>query len=116
MIKMKNELGTISISQNAIVRLVSAAATESFGVAEMASRNKAEELASLIRLNREGKGIRVRATPDGLCIDLHIVVVFGVNIPAISESIVHRISYGIQNTTGIAVRDVNIFVDAIKAE
>ena len=51
---------------------------------------------------------------QGLVIDLHIVVTYGVNIAAITKSIVHKVRYVVEDVTGFGVKKVNVYVDSLK--
>jgi uncharacterized alkaline shock family protein YloU len=44
-------------------------------------------------------------------IDLHIKVVYGTNISAAVKSVVHAVSFNVEETVGIDVHEVNVFVD-----
>ena len=62
------------------------------------------------------KGVRVRCIDGALIIDLHIVVTYGVNIPAIVKSIVNKVRYAVEDSTGLHVSKVNVFVDSMKVQ
>ena len=63
---------------------------------------------------KPGNGVHHRE--DGsIILELHIAVDAGVNITAICSSIIHQIRYQVERTTGVKVRDVRIFVEAVKA-
>ncbi len=62
------------------------------------------------------KGVRVRNTTGGLVIDLHIVVVYGMNIAAIVKSIVNKVRYTVKQATSFDVAKVNVFVDSMKTD
>ena len=61
-------------------------------------------------------GIRVRGEGDRLIVDLHISVIYGMNISAIAKSIVNKVRYTVEEATGLRVRKVNVFVDGMKSE
>lgn len=62
------------------------------------------------------EGVRVRTSGGGLIVDLHIVVIYGMNIAAVTRSIVNRVRYTVEQATGLEVAKVNVFVDAMKTE
>ena len=95
MVTLENHLGTIRVSHSYLVDLVGRAVVSCFGVA----------------LDR---GIRVRSKDDGLLIDLHIIVLYGTNISAIVKSIINKVTYTVEDTTGIRVLRVNVYVDGLK--
>ena len=61
-------------------------------------------------------GIRVRSENDKLVVDLHISVIYGMNISAIAKSIVHKVRYTVEEATGMSVKKVNVYVDGMKPE
>lgn len=56
------------------------------------------------------KGVRVRGGENGLCIDLHIKVVYGVNLTEITKSIIHKVRYVVEKNTGFHVDSVHVFI------
>lgn len=115
MIKLKNHLGTIEISQNVFVNLVGSTATSCFGVAAMASPHPAAGFFKTLRgLGEDTLGVSIRTRNGSLIIDLHIIVTYGINISAIVKSIMHKVSYTVEEVTGIPVEHVNVFVDGMR--
>ena len=115
MIKFENHLGSIEISQNYFANLVGHAASECFGVAGMVESTASQGLRYIMKKEEtQDKGVRVRNQADGLVIDLHIAVTYGVNIAAIVKSIVNKVRYTVEEATGSQVAKVNVFVDDMK--
>lgn len=115
MVRLKNHLGTISISQKFFMNLVASTATSCFGVAAMAVSHPAAGFwKKLNGMDEDTCGVRIRSKGSGLVIDLHIIVTYGVNIAAIVKSIMHKVSYTIEDVTGIHVDHVNVFVDGMR--
>ena len=52
---------------------------------------------------------------DGLVVELHIVVTYGVNISTIVDSIVNKVRYTVEDATGLSVKEVNVFVDSMNS-
>ena len=114
MIRIENHLGTIEISQEYFAYLVGHAASSCYGVAGMVKRGAKQGLRSLIsRRSYAEEGIRVRSDNDKLIVDLHISVIYGMNISAIEKSIVNKVLYTVASATGLQVKNVNVFVDGI---
>ena len=111
MVRLKNHLGTIDMSQNFFVNLVGATATSCFGVAGMAVSDPAQGVLSKVFRSREAsRGVKIRTRNGKLIIDLHIIVMYGTNVSAIVKSIMHKVSYTVEDVTGIQVDHVNVFV------
>jgi len=117
MIQIENHLGTIEISQDYFAYLVGNAASSCYGVAGMVKSGARQGIRFLIsRRTYADDGVRVRSQGDKLIIDLHICVIFGVNISAIAKSIVNKVRYTVEQATGLEVKKVNVFVDGMKTE
>lgn len=118
MIKLENHLGTIEMSQSYFVALIGRAASSCFGVAGMANSNKRQQIRSFIKKAQffADQGVAVRRDNDLLNIELHIIVTYGLNISAICQSIVNKVKYTVEKSTGLQVGDIKVFVDGMKAE
>jgi len=114
MVKLQNERGFISIASDVFTILTGDAATNCFGVKGMTVRSVTDGLVHLLKKESMSKGVRIIYNDDNtISIELHIAVDQGVNIPAICESIVHRVRYQVSNGTGVEIRRVDIFIDTM---
>lgn len=114
MICLENQYGKIEISQNYFANLIGKAVSECFGVAGMLSSPVQGLRSAIFRGDRQDKGVHVRMAPAGLVVDLHIAVTYGMNIAAISKSIVNKVRYTVEEATDFGVAKVNVFVDSMK--
>ncbi len=115
MIKQQNELGSIVLSDDFLANLAGYAATTCFGVAGMASSDTADKLISAVNSKRLSKGVKIRESDGAVDIDLHIIVSYGTNITAIVNSIAHRVRYVMEDMCDFKVREINTYVDGMKA-
>lgn len=116
MISIENHLGTIDISYEYLATIIGATATSCFGVTGMNSCGARENFFRIFGKNKPLKrGVYIRYLKNKLLIDLHITVSFGTNITAISESIINKVRYSVEEATGIHVTRVNVFVDGMTA-
>jgi uncharacterized alkaline shock family protein YloU len=114
MVRHNIEKGSVNVSAGVYVDIAGAAASNCFGVKGMAARSVSDGLYHLLRKESMGKGVRVEFHEDGsISIDLHIIVDQGVNLPAVTKSIISEVRYVVTNTTGTKVRTVNVFVDSV---
>ena len=114
MVKHDNELGSICINADVFTWLAGDAATRCFGVKGMAALSRENGLVQLLRRESMTKGVVVR--PDdrgGITIELHIVVDHGVNLAALSGSIMNEVSYKVSSATGVAVSRVDVYIDSM---
>jgi uncharacterized alkaline shock family protein YloU len=116
MIGFETSLGTVEISQEYFANLIGHAASECYGVAGMLNSPYQTVRSRLLRRDNTDKGVRVRSEDGKLLVDIHIAVTYGVNISAIVKSIVHKVRYTVEESTGFPVAKVNVFVDSMKAQ
>lgn len=116
MISFANPNGTIEITQEYFTNLIGYTVTSCYGVAAMAASSRVQGIASIFGREKLNRGVRVRNENGELVIDLHIVVTYGVNIAAIVKSIVNKVSYTVEEATGLKVASVNVYIDSMKTE
>ena len=117
MIRMENRYGTIEVSQEYFSYLIGNAVSACYGVAGMVRSGPKQGLRSMLsRRAYADDGVHVRGEGDRLIVDIHISVVYGMNIAAIAKSIVNKVRYTVEEATGLTVKKVNVFVDGMKPE
>ena len=104
MIKMESHLGSIEVSERYFLSLIGGALEGAFGVA------------GLSPAGRRGGSVRIGVKGSRLTIDLHILVTYGVNIAAAVTSIAHKISFTVEDATGIGVASVKVYVDGMTSQ
>ena len=112
--KLQTERGIITISSDVFTNLTGAAATNCYGVKGMAFRSATDGLVHLLRRESMAKGVKVTTNEDStISLELHIIVENGVNLMAISRAIMERVKYDVSRTTGVEVKNVDVFVDSM---
>lgn len=109
-----NHNGVINITETVFANIVGHVANSCYGVVGMAAKSAGDGLVSLLRKDHYEKGVKVVAVDDGVEVEMHIVVLYGVNLPAVTRSISKEVKYNVEQMTGFTVRKVNIFVDGMK--
>ena len=114
MVTITNEKGRICVANEVLTNLAGNAATSCFGVKGMVGRAKDSGPLQLLRRESMSKGVEVHFHDDeSVSLELHIGVDQGVNISAVSRSIMKEVSYKLTKATGIPVKSVDVFVDTI---
>src|SRR3954447_25344346 len=99
-------LGRIRISSAAIAHIVGETAAECYGVVAMAGRKWLPA--------RPGRGIEAGGDGDGVTIDLHVVVEYGLNLAEVASTIRNRVGYEVERLTGLPVRAVEVHIDDVR--
>ena len=105
--------GRIYVSNEYFSKLIGNAVSSCYGVAGMVPHGK-QKLFNLFNKAAHDKGVIVRGSLQSITVDLHICVTYGVNISAISDSIVNKVKFTVEQATGIQVDKVTIKIDSIK--
>ena len=111
MVRKTSDIGVIDITSEVFTNIVGEAAAGCFGVKGMASRK--EGAWTLLRKESMAKGVKVHYEGDALAVELHIVVDRGVNMSALSDSIINEVSYKVSGTTGVPVSRVDVYIDSM---
>ncbi len=114
MIQLKNHNGEISVSENVFATIVGTVINNCFGVVGMAAASAKDGIVSLLKKENYNRGVKVSAENEQLILELHIIVSYGVNLPAISRSIVAETKYAVEQKTGFKVKKVTVCIDAMK--
>lgn len=102
----------IEISDPAIVSLVEEAATSVEGVYSLYGE-LLNTLSSLFRRRRGTSGIEITSEDDQINLNLHLVVEFGSFIPAIVSEVKEKVRKGLEGTTPLKIKDINIYIEDI---
>ena len=117
MVTLQNHVGKISISPDYFTELIGNTVAKCFGVISMNVTGVKETLKAVLPFKKKNgyqRGVRVRFVKDKLLVDLHISLMYGVNMNAVTRSIINKVGYTIEQSTGITVEKVNIYVDSIR--
>jgi uncharacterized alkaline shock family protein YloU len=105
------ELGRITIAPEAVAQIVGHTAAECYGVVDMAGRGR---VARMLTRDRLTQGIEVDARPDGLAIDLHVVLEYGLNLAEVAAAIRSRVAYEVARLTGLEVAAVEVHIEDVR--
>lgn len=111
--QQKGTLGVIDISSTAVTTIASQAINQCYGVVGMANKNLANGIANLLSRDSK-KGIEVAIDNSGIKIDVYVIVEYGVRIRAVAESIQHTVKFHVEKALGMAVNEVNVYVQGLR--
>jgi uncharacterized alkaline shock family protein YloU len=102
--------GRIAIAPDAVTQIVGAAAAESYGVVALAGRGR------LSRIFPWGikKGVDVALRPDGLAIELRVVVEHGLKLAEVAEAVRSRVQYELERMVGLPISSLEVHIDGVR--
>jgi len=105
------ERGRIAVSPTAITQIVGAAAAESYGVVALAGRGR------FSRLFPWGikKGVDVDLRPEGLVVELRVVVEHGLKLAEVAEAVRSRVEYELERMVGLPIASLEVHIEGVRA-
>ena len=119
MVVIRNHLGEIKMSKQFFSQLIGNTLVSCFGVVDTNTAGVLQSMTNSLRcIGKKDKmfeGVSVRSNNNKLIIDVHITVLYGVNVSSVINSIQHKIAFAVEDETGLEVEKVNVFVDGINS-
>ena len=112
--KIKNEIGTIFITEDVMLKVAGFATLECYGIVAMSSKRAKDGLVDWLGKESLSKGVQLRFADDMLDVDLFIIVEYGISIAEVCRTIVETVRYKLESMTGVTVRRVNISVEGVR--
>ncbi len=114
-IELKTTYGQIDISNEVIATIAGGAAVDCYGIVGMASKKQLKDgIAEILRKENFTKGVLVRQEEDTVHIDMYIIVSYGTKISEVAHNVQSKVKYTLDQTVGLAVDSVNIFVQGVR--
>jgi uncharacterized alkaline shock family protein YloU len=105
----------VQVADDALATVIGLAAHEVPGVVGMAPLSLSEGLRRILGVSQVDEGVAIERDGDaGVArVELHVVVAYGVNIPAVAESVVERVRYAAKTYAGVEVSNVKVHVAGV---
>lgn len=114
-IELKTNFGQIDISTEVIATIAGGAAVDCYGIVGMASKNQIKDgLTDILRKENFTRGVIVRKVEEEVHIDMYIIVSYGTKISEVAHNVQSKVKYTLNNTVGLAVDSVNIYVQGVR--
>jgi uncharacterized alkaline shock family protein YloU len=103
----------ITVTDAALATIIGLAAHEVPGVIGMAPANIKDGLKRILGVSDADEGVQVAKTASDTNVDLHVVVAYGVNIPAVADSIRERVHYASKAYAGVELDNVRVHIAGV---
>ena len=115
-ITQNQENGTVQISEDVIISIVTVAVGETEGVAGLSAR-LGSDIAEILGRKSWGKGVKLTITEDDrLYIECNIVAVYGYAVVNVAKAVQENVTSAVESMTGMQVTEVNVNVCGITVE
>ena len=112
--KIKNDIGTVYIAEDVMLKVVGYAVLECYGIVAMSSKRAKDGIVEWLGRENLSKGVQLKLVDDMLDVDLFIIVEYGISIAEVCKAIGEQVRYKLESMTGVKVRRVNIAVEGVR--
>lgn len=115
--QLKNDYGTITISNEVLSNIVGISAMECYGLVGMASKSPADGIVRLLKRDSLSQGVKIAVLEDNqIQIDLFVIVQFGTKISVVAKNIMDKVRYNVEKFTGLSVQKVNVNIEEVRVQ
>lgn len=112
--QMSTKYGEIVIDAKVIARYAGSVVVECFGIVGMAAVNVKDGIVKLLKRDRLTNGISVLFTENGVVLNFHVIVAYGVSISTVADNLIDTVKYKVEKFTGMQINKINIFVEGVR--
>ncbi len=103
--------GRIAVTSGAVAQIVGLAAAESYGIVGLAGRSRWSRLLPWSL----AKGVDVERRPEGLAIELRVVVEHGLKLAEVASAVRARVLYELERMVAIPVASLEVHIDRVRS-
>lgn len=103
----------VTVTDGALATLIGLAAHEVPGIIGMAPANLREGIKRILGKQQADEGVEITRQGETATVDLYVAVAYGVNIPAVAESVRERVLYAAQAFAGVEVARVAVHIAGV---
>ena len=109
-----NEIGAVKVAVEVVQTIAGLAAMDCYGLVGMVAQDLQSGLTSILGRESVRKGVTVKTSEDGLEVDLHVIVGYGIKIKEVGNNVMQKVRYELERNAGIPVAAVNVNVRGVK--
>lgn len=106
--------GTLKVSNDVLSDIAGYAALQCYGIVGMTAPNAADGFAKILPHSRLRRGVLVDKTPEGIQVDLFVVVEYGTNISTVSQNLKEQVSFALKEYAQVPLAHVDVHVRDIR--
>ena len=112
-VREERERGRLEVLEPAVAAVAGHAAINCYGVMGMAARNLRDGVFTLVRRDNVHRGVEIRRQPEGLVVDLYVVVQYGTRIQEVAHNLQETVKFAIERAVQVPVIEVNVTVQGV---
>ena len=108
-----NPYGSIHVSARAVAAIAYQAATKSYGVVGLASKNLVNGITNRV-VKDPTHGIEVNYEDQMVNIDIYVVVQYGTRITSVANSVANTVRFNVEKYLGLPINEINVHVQGLR--
>lgn len=108
------DYGEITVSRDVVETVAGLAAIDCYGLVGMVPQDIQSGITSILGIDSIRKGVSVHSTEDGLVVDIHVIVGYGIKIKEVAYNVMQKVKYVLENNAGLPVATVNVNIKGVK--
>lgn len=112
-VRAERDRGRLEVLEPAVAAVAGHAAINCYGVMGMAARNLRDGVFTLVRRENVHRGVEIRRRPEGLVIDIFVVVQYGTRIQEVAHNLQETVKFAIERAVQVPVVEVNVTVQGV---
>ncbi len=113
---VETNIGTIAISNGVIAGICEVAIKDCYGIVGVATSNLKNSIKTYMSGGGKKKGVNITTEPDGIIVEMYIVVRYGVNMSTVAKSAMNTVKYKVEELTDYKVKKVSVNVVGIQLD
>lgn len=110
----KTVRGGLSVSNNVIADIVGHAVMECYGVVGMAAPTFSDGIAKILPASKYRRGVVIGSVPEGITVNLYVVLEYGCNIAVVSENLRDRIAFVLREIAFIEPHSIDVHIQGMR--
>jgi len=112
---IRTSLGIVTIDSEVLAKYAGTVAVECFGIVGMAVVSVKDGLVKLLKKESLTQGIQISVSDENkISLSFHIIVAYGVNISAVTDTLISNVKYKVEEFSGMSVEKINIFIEGVR--
>ena len=111
---LKNDLGRIQVSDEAIAEIASLAASKVPGVSGMGSGSRVESLAEILGVKSGGQGVSVEMGARDVSLRLFLILEFGSDIADVALQVQEDVAEAVEKMSSLEVKAVDVVIQGVR--
>jgi uncharacterized alkaline shock family protein YloU len=112
--RIDTDMGEVVIRPEVIATYAGSVAVECFGIVGMAAVNMKDGIVRLLKKDSLQHGINVVISNNRISLEFHVIMSYGVSIPAVAENLIDSVKYKVEEFTGMEIENIRILVEGVR--